>query len=217
MKFQERIEKRGNASFYVSDSSDLYVLREMYEMGDGLSVYKVHITHGMKVLDIGAHKGIFAVWAAQQGADVWAYEPYPEIFQTLNRNAKLNNVNVHTFPFGVWDTNGEVVFRVDPDTSILTSCCKIEAGMTESIRVPVRAIDEIIGDCEWDILKMDIEGAEYQTLLASKKLDQIKYLALEWHQPPNQDDVCKLETKLKQFFDVNDFDSSWMIVSGRRI
>jgi FkbM family methyltransferase len=216
MKFQEKIEKRGGASFYVSDSSDLYVLREMYEMGDGLSVYKIRIEQGMKVLDIGAHKGIFAVWSAQQGAEVWAYEPHPEIFQTLNRNVKLNSADVHTFPFGVWDTNDEVVFRVDPDTSILTSCCKIEAGMTESIQVPVKAIDEVIGDREWDILKMDIEGAEYKTLLASKKLSQVKYLALEWHASPNQEDARKLETKLKQFFDINDFDPNWMIVSGKR-
>jgi FkbM family methyltransferase len=211
-RFTERIERRGGAIFHVSDDSDLYVLREMYEMGNEKSVYKVDIKPGMRVLDLGAHKGIFAIWAAKQGAEVLAYEPHPLTFRTLCQNVRENDTNVKCFQVGVARAEGTAVIYSDPENSIMSSFRNIGP---ERFEVSVRTLDEIIGTVEWDILKVDIEGAEYETLLTSEKLRQVKYLALEWHNA-SPELVNALEQKLKQIFEINPFNPDWMIVSGPR-
>ena len=48
------------------------------------------------------------------------------------------------------------------------------------IDVETLKLDDIIND-EVDFLKMDIEGAETDVLLSSKKLDQINQMFIEYH------------------------------------
>jgi FkbM family methyltransferase len=217
--FPERIEVREGTNFYVSEDGDLYVLREMYEM----NVYKVDIKPGMKILDIGAHKGIFSVWAAKQGAEVTAYEPNPQAYEYLIRNV-YNNVygKVHPKQLGVWDSNCVLILHADSENSIGSSVFedRVEHPTSTTKRaITVISLDNALGNQEWDIVKIDAEGAEYKILLTSNKLNQIKYLTMEWHCPAGQRDCIELhETidKLKQYFDVPPIDYDWRILAMKR-
>jgi FkbM family methyltransferase len=213
--FPEQIVARGDTRFYVSDEGDLYVLREMYEM----NVYQVEIVPGMKVLDIGAHKGIFSVWAAKQGAEVTAYEPGPDTYQVLLRNLALNGVDVEARNLGVWSGRNTLTFYRDPENSIGSSFYQRRVGSVAECQVSVESFDEVLGSSEWDLVKIDAEEAEYEMLLSSNRLGQIKYLTLEWHCPTGQKDCPELYRtvdKLKQFFDVPPVDLTWRVLSMKR-
>ncbi len=206
MTFTERIETRGDARFYVSDDGDLYVLREMYEM----NVYRVTITPGAKVLDIGAHKGIFTVWAVRQGAVVTAYEPDPETYRTLSRNLSLNRLFVEALNCGVWSSSTVLPFYHDAENSIGSTFFSSQVNRS----LPVESFDSVIGDTEWDVVKIDAEGAEYEMLLSSNRLGQIKHLALEWHQ--DSPELYRTVEKLRQFFVVPPVDPNWRILSMKQ-
>ena len=50
----------------------------------------------------------------------------------------------------------------------------------KSFQIETIALDDLI-DGEIDFLKMDIEGAETDVLLSSKKLDQVNQMFIEYH------------------------------------
>lgn len=221
MTFTERIEARGDARFYVSDDGDLYVLREMYEMGEGRSVYLVDIQPGVKVLDIGAHKGIFSIWAAKRGALVTAYEPDPVTFRVFKSNLELNEVSVEARNLGVLSSPGIFSFYSDNQNSGCSTFHPQRVDDLTSVEprcVEAVSFDDALGGSEWDLVKIDAEGSEYEMILSSNRLGQIKQLTIEWHWrnrevPPELSEITK---KLSVFFDIPQIDYDWHILTMRR-
>lgn len=210
----QRLHDGGHGSL-LTNEGDFYAVREMYEMGSGRSVYLVNVKPGMRVLDIGAHNGTFAVWAAQQGAWVTAYEPNPLVHVSTG-----HRLQIEVRKLGVRGSSGSSPFFADPDNSIGSSFNRENTGIKASEHlVEFVSFDEALGDGEWDIVKIDAEGSEYEMLLSSCRLKQIRHLAFEWHCPDGQRDCLELyETveKLKEFFEVPPVDLTWRILSMRR-
>jgi tRNA/tmRNA/rRNA uracil-C5-methylase (TrmA/RlmC/RlmD family) len=50
------------------------------------------ISPGDVVLDIGANIGVFTLYAAKQGAQVYAYEPMPPTYGVLQQNVKAHGL-----------------------------------------------------------------------------------------------------------------------------
>jgi 31-O-methyltransferase len=65
----------------------------------------VSISPGDVVLDIGANIGVFTLYAAKQGAQVYAYEPMPATYGVLQQNVKAHGLGrlVHTRNVGLSD------------------------------------------------------------------------------------------------------------------
>jgi 2-polyprenyl-3-methyl-5-hydroxy-6-metoxy-1,4-benzoquinol methylase len=59
----------------------------------------VSVSPGDIVLDVGANIGVFALCAAKQGAQVYAYEPIPGTFELLQQNIQLHGLDT-------WFTRG---------------------------------------------------------------------------------------------------------------
>lgn len=221
MKIPERTVSVGNVHFYVNHDDEEYHLREMYEM----NVYKVSVRSGTSILDIGANTGMFAVWAAKQGATIWSYEPNPGIFKELQRNLAINcltNNEVKAHWQGVWSRGGYMNFFLNEATpGQSTFLPEIAASFNpQNISVPVIAFDDVLGEKQWDIVKLDIEGAELEILSSSKKLSQIQTLAFEWHPYEPRDDFEarfeKMLSKLRRYFDVPQVDYNWHILTMNR-
>ena len=53
----------------------------------------VSILPGDIVLDVGANIGVFTLFAAKQGAQVYAYEPVPPTFEVLQHNIRLHRLD----------------------------------------------------------------------------------------------------------------------------
>jgi len=65
----------------------------------------VSISPGDVVLDIGANIGVFTLYAAKQGAQVYAYEPMPSTYGVLQQNVKAHGLCrlVHARNIGLSD------------------------------------------------------------------------------------------------------------------
>jgi FkbM family methyltransferase len=83
----------------------------------------VSILTGDIVLDVGANIGIFTLFAAKQGARVYAYEPIPPTFEVLQHNIRLHRLDgiAHTRNVGVSDRAEEKLMFHYPACSVCDS------------------------------------------------------------------------------------------------
>ena len=83
----------------------------------------VSILPGDIVLDVGANIGVFALCAAKQGAQVYAYEPIPGTFELLQQNIHLHGLDniVHPRNIGLSDRSEEKIMFHYPAMSIWDS------------------------------------------------------------------------------------------------
>ncbi len=123
---------------------------------------------GFQVLFVGAHVGALAVPVARQVSRVTAVEANPTTLDLLRMNIAVNrleNVEIHGFAAG--DRNGEVSFLA---TKLNSGGSGLEMGESnqwayvydepEKITVPMKRLDDVFSDACFDLIVMDIEGAE---------------------------------------------------------
>jgi FkbM family methyltransferase len=132
------------------------------------------------ILDCGANVGITVLNYKRQfpKARMIAFEADPEILPILRRNLDRNGAgDVEVVDAAVWTENGSASWQVEGiDGSHLGH------GSTRKT-VSVRTIDlRDYLDASVDLLKMDIEGAEYEVIThAGEKLKHVKAISLECH------------------------------------
>ena len=75
------------------------------------------------VLDVGANIGVFTLFAAKQGAQVYAYEPVPPTFEVLQCNTRLHHLEsvAHTRNIGISDRVEEKLMYHYPACSVCDS------------------------------------------------------------------------------------------------
>ena len=144
---------------------------------------------GAKVMDLGAHVGIFTAYCALKGAGVVAYEPDPKAWTLLCdmlRDTELRN-RVEAYNLAVSFSKGICVFQ-DIRSGIQTAKCI--------------SFDDAIGDVEWDCVKVDIEGAEYGLFLGAspEQLEKIKFSYIEFHPWVTQDLYDRAIRKMEENF-----------------
>lgn len=144
------------------------------------------------VLDCGAHIGAFSALALSNGCTVTAVEPIPSNFALLEINAPRANLINRAI------TNEQFVHMyVDPDRNELHKIAD------EGIEVGGISLNELLAH-PVDLLKMDIEGAEYDALLTCRRLKWVKQITIEYH-----NGLGKLG-KLCTFLDHQGFEFGWI-------
>ncbi len=131
------------------------------------------------VIDIGANIGIFALYAAAQGATVYAYEPFPKSADQFRQNTK-NIPNIHLEQKAVAGQEGTGFLNTDQDWiyhSLGDSGIPVETVTLDSVL-------EKTGYC--DVLKIDCEGSEYEILENCSNLNKIGRIVGEYHNKPNR-------------------------------
>lgn len=80
----------------------------------------VSISTGDVVVDIGANIGVFTLYAAKQGAQVYAYEPVPPTYAVLQQNVEAHGLGrrVHTRNIGLSDRAEEKKMFHYPNLSV---------------------------------------------------------------------------------------------------
>lgn len=144
------------------------------------------VPKGSVVVDVGASLGSFSLYAAQQGAKVFAFEPAPASFEILSQNIRLNGWQdrISPFPQCVGGKAGKRDFFI----SKLSPLSSFYAGEGKKTTVNCTTLGKIFKEQRLprlDILKLDCEGAEYEILYQtpSKVLRRIGEIRLEYHRP----------------------------------
>jgi FkbM family methyltransferase len=89
-------------------------------------IYRRHgieLRDGACIFDVGANIGSFLLYAHQvcRGAQIYAFEPAPPLFEKLRLNTALNHVKARLFNFGLSDRAGMAAFTFYPHSSGMSS------------------------------------------------------------------------------------------------
>ena len=123
-----------------------------------------------KVFDIGPNIGIFSLLAASRGAKVFAFEPSRMVRVQLELNITLNafGERITIVPEAVSDSEGMIhFFETRNDNWGIGRIFSYghSAGKLNDYVVPTKTLDHFISELGMpDIVKIDIEGAEWLAL-----------------------------------------------------
>lgn len=138
--------------------------------------------------DLGSNIGLTILWYAYFNPilQVYAFEPDPESFNYLNKNLKVNHIkNVVTSRLALSNRSGLAKFYAIDD-----NIQKLDSGLTLNQNLPHRCFQVKTEKLSKfvtkniDLLKMDIEGGEYNVfkdLLTNSKIKYIKNIIFEAH------------------------------------
>jgi FkbM family methyltransferase len=154
------------------------------------------VADGAVVLDIGANIGTFSVYAgtSARGVTIYAYEPAAGFFALLGGNVRLNGLErqVKCFNLAVGaDTRVRQLALESRTFSFPTLTPPAGDQGTRTVDVQATSLADILdGNAleRVDLLKMDCEGAEYETLYGTpdQYLARIREIRMEYHQLPGE-------------------------------
>ena len=145
------------------------------------------------IVDVGANIGVFSVpiGASFRDRKVLCYEPQKNVFHHLCTNLTLNrlsNVFADKLAIGLPEQNTEVDV---PDFDIFeeryTGSVSLDRGVIELRatienvaepdtyastyqRVPIKALDDLVGDIHIALIKVDVEGMEQEVLTSASRV-----------------------------------------------
>jgi amino acid adenylation domain-containing protein/FkbM family methyltransferase len=173
----------------------------------------IELDRGACVFDVGANVGLFALYATWRagGAKIYAFEPLPEVFSILRANAELHGLDAELFPYGLGQCEQDVDIQYFPYVTIVSgsgdpknaveTVRKFLEGQNaqgdldmllaermkhETVRCTLRPLSQVIrehGVEQIDLLKIDVEGAEWEVLAGIEETDwaKIRQLVVEVH------------------------------------
>ena len=175
--------------FRLEHPTDLIVISEIFEEGQ----YENPPLRAPKlIIDAGSHIGTSVSYFATRypGARVVALEASPRTFSRLEKHVeRLPNVEVLNVALGAGNGTAQFVERKASWESSFAPARDDE----KSIPIPVSTLDSVldrVGAERVDLLKLDIEGAEYDVLRAS---------------PPDPDRIVAIVGELHTWIDGVEF------------
>jgi len=135
-------------------------------------LFKKQVKKGMTVLDIGAHIGYYTLLAANlvgENGRVFAFEPHPHNFAVLEKNVRINGYkNIVLVQKAVSDKSEYTNLFLGKRSGLHSLSNRVGK---KSIVVETVTLDEIFDkDCQVDIIKIDVEGAEMLVLLGANRV-----------------------------------------------
>ena len=143
------------------------------------------IKNGEILLDVGANIGYFTLLMAKlsgPSGKVFSFEPEDKNFKILEKNVKINNYhNVVLEKKGVSDRNGINKFFLSSKNTGMHSLQKIRDDVKE-VKIDVIKLDDYFSALDLaekiSLIKIDVEGAEFQVLNGMKTILKNKNLKL---------------------------------------
>lgn len=164
--------------FPGNETSRVLFLTGLYEPNEFCWLRR-YLEPGMTVIDGGANMGLYALYAARRvgpTGTIVAVEPSVREYDRLVAHVRLNrlrNVRCRRFALGRAATRGRLRIAAELNAGHNT-LGEFGYEATELVRVEeveVRALDAIVADeglDRVDLVKLDLEGAEYDALLGAE-------------------------------------------------
>jgi FkbM family methyltransferase len=137
-----------------------------------------------RILDCGANVGLASLWLKRTfpRARITAFEADPQICRVLRRNMTANGAaDVDVVQAAVWDRDTTLSFRAEgTDAGAIASVATSDEA--PAVDVPAVRLRDYIERERVDLLKLDIEGAEYAVLHdIAPVLTRVAALQMEVH------------------------------------
>ena len=153
----------------ANSMSDLFVLREVLVEETYRDILPLLPARPLRVLDVGANLGSFTVWLQQRHGlrEAFCFEPDPTSFNLCRFNLARNGCDMaQPFAMAIGGQNREILMRVNTGRPGGNSIYASPAGDEETASVKVAALTEWLTQMpgDFDVLKLDCEGAEWEIL-----------------------------------------------------
>ncbi|HYT37778.1 MAG TPA: FkbM family methyltransferase [Ktedonobacteraceae bacterium] len=187
----------------------------------------LHIKPNDVVVDVGAHVGVFAIFAASMTYNkVYAFEPFPSNYEILAKTVAINGLKqIIPQQAAVSDKVGTAVLQLSPisstrhflsDSKILQTLedyqtrsesfpfAKVMPGeLKDTLEVPTVTLPEIMDKNHIEqigFLKLNCEGAEGLILNATpiKYLKKIRQIYLHFHKHLSPTDPNEMRKRLEE-------------------
>ena len=156
------------------------------------------------VVDIGAHVGMFSMYANEKGAkQIYAFEPTPSTFKYTSKNlGRLKNVK--TFNYAMSGHNGHIQFIIVGPSTVCSSYTNVnnneyneDTNSKKTIDIPCMDFHTFADNNEVDridVMKIDCEGGEndiFPTISDDYLKYRIRKLYMEVHNflPEKEDNI----------------------------
>lgn len=196
LRVNRHILKVDKGEFYIDPMSKFGMI--LLQQGE----YEPHMTETLEnilkpsgvFVDIGANEGYFSILAGRivgSTGRIIAVEPQERAALILAENIKLNALsNVTVVRAAVSDRVGQASLHLSPDTNTgSTSLIQTTRYRLPTEAVQTATLSELFERYRIevaDLVKVDIEGFEYEAILGSPNIfreRRVRYLALELHPP----------------------------------
>ena len=171
----------------TEDPMNKIITREMVNYG----IENLPLTKEDKILDIGAHVGIFSITMAKlyPQVNIEAYEPVKENFEKLVKNIKLNGVkNVIPHNYGItMDARNIYLAKTSHENS-----GSFREGLNGGIKCDSVSMKMVMNDVKPTFIKIDCEGFEKELLINSgilEELKKVKYIRGELHKKEEANEI----------------------------
>lgn len=198
--------------FLRAGTSDAAVFEQVFIQGQGHFPVKGEPTF---IIDAGANIGLVSACLAVRfpGATIVAMEIDEKNYSILRRNTE-RYPNIMTMRMGLWSHAATLAIENPGAESWAFRTVEVEAGRRGAIQaVGIEDVLRQYGRDYVDLMKIDVEGAEYELFSAdvSKWIDRVGMLVIELHEqarPGVVDLVC--ETLAKRGFSHRRWEEYWI-------
>jgi len=185
----------------IENSTDIHIFTEIW-LERLYSIPNFEISSNDQIIDVGAHIGIFSIFASQlcKNGKVFSYEPAKPNFEILQENISQNNINnIIAENKAGSNLKGKMKFYFSDDDFAAHSLYDKGDNWDEVETLSLKDIFDENNIKKCDFLKMDCEGAEYDMLmnLPEEYFRKISKICLEYHTINDSEfDIKDLEKKL---------------------
>ncbi len=188
LEFQRRglLKTTGNGSITASEVQGFiiytndqdaavgrHVRADNYER-DVTAIFRDTLRDGMRVVDLGANIGYFTLLAASlvgPRGHVLAVEPNPRNVQMIEASRRVNSFNhVTVAPVAAGRDTGVLMLNTSYSNGTTSDAPSEIEQLFGAEVVPSLRLDTLLGaDAQVDLIKVDVEGAEYNALLGGEQ------------------------------------------------
>lgn len=164
----------------------------------------VPYSSGESLIDIGGNVGDTAIYFANRGYDVVAFEPLPHIYEIAMKNISLNpsvNEKIVFVNKAVSCKNGEITINFNEND---TAGASEYTNANQQVTVETITINDIIEEynIQPNALKIDCEGCE-ANIIKYSDLSMFKHIIMEYHTYfTGVDENILIDTLVNQGFEV---------------
>jgi len=159
---KNRASSTGNYYCGLAEYEEMAFLRHFMQKSNGI------------FLDIGANIGSYTVLALGASSDNYAIsiEPSAETVSLMQNNISINHMEqrceIHNVGAGAAAGSANFINNQDTVNRVLTNAECIKSQEDSVITIPIMTVDEIIQSRDVQVMKIDVEGLEYDVLVGAK-------------------------------------------------
>ncbi len=195
-----------NIKYYLRDDVDFSVFNEVFKIREYKSADEYLKNAKYPIIDIGAHVGFFSMYVACfSNVNIYSIEPEKNNFELLQKHKNENNLkNIKTYKCGIGGKSGRGELLIKEDSinhRILRNGEHVDKDVIQETNIfsfndflTKNNIDKV------SLVKMDIEGGEYDILKSLKVEDFLKIgaIVMEYHILNKEENNIFIENMLRE-------------------